>query len=62
LTIFAVEINNKSISQSLFKAGNMAHNTNTGNRHIGLYKYTKHLYAQYDEEKEKKKKELKHKD
>jgi len=48
-----------SISQSLFKAGNMAHKTNTENRHI--YKYTKHLKTQYDKEKEKKT-ALKHKD
>jgi len=43
----------QSINQSLFKAGNMAHKTNTGNRHI--YKYTKHLKTHYDKEKEMKK-------
>jgi len=43
----------QSINQSLFKTGNMAHKTYTGNRHI--YEYIKHLKTQYDKEKEKKK-------
>jgi len=36
----------RPFNQSLFKAGNMARKTNTGNRHI--YKYTEHLKTQYN--------------